>query len=311
MQENFLAHAGAEIQRQTLLDTAHAAAAALHGVYLETLTAYLAAPAKIPLPRAARAMQWLGRIDQWQAIELSDKQTYRPNTNQRLQAGLIKALAGTHVQALHKETWSGANSCRVHEHDMALQIAMLLTFGWNHLAAFMLRNWFDAGSGSAGRQPLGGIAGMIVAISGDALEIPVVPSAFKKQDALLAHMVQHWRDNETAFVQSVFLLADRHIAHCRPDTDRSLYDFDHPVEQAIPVEIVMLLRLRGFSEIPGWLRGHPAFRHPAATLWEISPPVPSQRCASFLHSASQFLPRLAHLQTAIAMQATRCNSPVH
>ena len=43
-----------EQQRQTILNTAQAQANALHGMYRDTLSAFLATPGTVPVPRAAR-----------------------------------------------------------------------------------------------------------------------------------------------------------------------------------------------------------------------------------------------------------------
>jgi hypothetical protein len=69
-----------EQQRQNILQTAQAQAEALNGIYRDTLSAFLVAPNAMPLPRAARAMFWLGRLRQWRAIDLSGDETCPPPT---------------------------------------------------------------------------------------------------------------------------------------------------------------------------------------------------------------------------------------
>ena len=82
-----------------------------------------------------------------------------------------------------------------------------------------------------------------------------------------------------------------------------LFDFDHPVEQAMPIELLMLLRLRGETAIPDVLHDHAALQHPAATLVEPQPPVVSSRCRMFIDSVSRVLPDCQTLDAAIRAQA--------
>lgn len=294
-----------ELGRQIILHTAQAEAAALHSIHRDTLTTFLATPAAVPLPRAARAMYWLGRLRQWRAIDLNGGETF-PTTNWlSLQLGVVEGLAGTHALALHKEQWSGPGRRQIYERDMALQIAMLLALDWRELAAFALQAWFATDSELAALHPITGISGMIVGIAGDALGIPVAHTTFQKSDAVLANARERWRQDENAFANILHQLAGRRLTQCRLDTEASLFDFDHPVEQAIPVELLMLMRLRGQHQIPPWLASHPAMQHPAATLADAGPPALSQRCAQFMDRVSRVLPNYDALSHAFARQADR------
>lgn len=305
MQKKPLARKSSEGQQRTLLETAHAEALALREIYRETLTSFFSSPNSVPLPRAARAMHWLGRLRQWRAIDIAGTGVGGVTNWTALQLGVVEALAGAHALALHQETWSGPKRRQTYERDMALLIAMLIAMDWKPLAAFALRNWFGTENHAAQRHPTSGIAGMILTIAGAALGIGVAPAAFQRSDALLARMVARWRDNETVFVQLMFDLADRHVMQCRLDTDKVLYDFDHPLEQAIPVEVLMLLRLRGNDEVPDWLRSHPACQHPAAMLIDAAPPVVSQRCQNFIDATATLLPQYLDLQGAFTEQSAQ------
>lgn len=293
----------AELGRQTTLHTAQAEAAALHGMYRDTLAAFVTAPAAVPLPRAARAMYWLGRLRQWRAIDLNGGEAF-PSTNWlSLQLGVVEGLAGTHALALHKEQWSAPGRRQIYERDMALQIAMLLALGWRELAAFALEAWFETDPELTAVHPIGGIAGMIVGIAGDALGISVPQTTFQKSDAVLAYARDHWRRDDGAFAAVIHQLADRRLSQCRLDTEATLFDFDHPVEQAIPVELLMLMRLREKPDIPQWLHGHPGMQHPAATLVAAGPPALSQRCTQFIERVNRLLPPYRALSRALLQQA--------
>ncbi|UBM07395.1 hypothetical protein [Cupriavidus metallidurans] len=291
-----------EQQRQTILQTARAQAEALNGMYQNTLSAFLVAPNAMPLPRAARAMFWLGRLRQWRAIDLSgDEACPVPNVTS-LQLGVIESIAGTHALALHKEKWSGPHSRQAYERDMALQVAMLLALEWRELAAFALQAWFGTNSELASLHPVSGMTGLIIGVAGQALGVGVPQVTFQKGDAVLSKIVNHWQDSDIAFAPLARELADRHVNQCRLDTDHSLFDFDHPVEQAIPVELLMLLRLRDGDKVPAWLARHGAFSHPAAVMLKATTPSQSQLCHSFITSATTLLPQYGDLSAALDRQ---------
>jgi len=295
----------AELARQTVLHTAQAEAAALNTMYRETLGTFLSTPHAVPLPRAARAIYWLGRLRQWRAIDLNGGETL-PSTNWlSLQLGVIEGLAGIHALALHKEQWSGPIRRQVYERDMALQIAMLLALDWRELAAFALESWFEADGELAGTHPISGMAGMIVNIAGEALGVPVPPTTFQKADAALAQTRERWRHDDSTFTAAVLQLAERRVRQCRHDSVAKLYDFDHPVEQAIPVELLMLMRLRGAKVIPPWLASHPVMQHPAAALVGAGAPAQSQRVTHFIERVTRLLPQYGGLSRALAQQVER------
>ena len=300
-----------EQRRKTILHTAQAQANALHGMYRETLTEFLAAPNAVPLPRAARAMFWLGRLRQWRAIELDSGTTCSSTNWLSLQLGVVESVAATHALAIHKEQWSGPVRRQTYERDMSLQIAMLLALGWNDLAAFVLRSWFGVDSDPTDMIALSGMTGMIIAVAGKALDVPVPQPAFQKSDALLGQIVDSWQADDSVFGPLAKELAERHLFQCRLDTDESLFDFDHPLEQAIPVERLMLLRQRGVTRTPDWLSQHAALAHPAAVLVQTGAPVQSQRCKGFVERASRLLPQYCGLTDAIANQAQILEAPPH
>ncbi|MNN28079.1 hypothetical protein D3C81_1416370 [compost metagenome] len=74
------------------------------------------------------------------------------------------------------------------------------------------------------------------------------------------------------------------------------------MEQAVPVELLMLLRLRGYAAIPRWLAIHPAMAHPAVSMPTPASPVPSQRCDQFVMQTARLLPEYQALCAAIAAQ---------
>ncbi len=292
-----------EQQRQTILNTAQAQADALNGMYRDTLSAFFAAPSSTPLPRAARALFWLGRLRQWRAIDLKGCEGCPPPSYLSLQLGVIESVSGTHALALHKEKWSGPNSRQAYERDMSLQVAMLLALEWRELAAFALEAWFGTGSELASVHPVSGLTGMIVGVAGQAMGVVVPQATFQKGDAVLAKIVEHWQDADDDVLSPLIReLADRHVDQCRLDTDHSLFDFDHPVEQAIPVELLMLLRLRNHHVVPEWLAGHGAFSHPAAIMPQGAVPAQSQRCQEFAASVTDLLPDFNNLSAAIDRQ---------
>lgn len=293
-----------EQQRQNILQTAQAQAEALNGIYRDTLSAFLVTPNAMPLPRAARAMFWLGRLRQWRAIDLSGDETCPSPNVTSLQLGVIESIAGTHALALHKEKWSGPHSRQAYERDMALQVAMLLALEWRELAAFALQAWFGTSSELASLHPVSGMTGLIIGVAGQALGVGVPQVTFQKGDAVLSKIVNHWQDSDIAFAPLARELADRHVNQCRLDTDHSLFDFDHPVEQAIPVELLMLLRLRDGhgDEVPAWLARHGAFSHPAAVMLKATTPSQSQRCHGFITSATTLLPQYGDLSAALDRQ---------
>ncbi|RLK33508.1 hypothetical protein [Cupriavidus plantarum] len=295
----------AELARQTVIHTAQAEAVALNAMYRDTLAAFLATPQTLPLPRAARAMYWLGRLRQWRAIDLSGGDILPATNWLSLQLGVVEALAGTHALAMHKEQWSGPCRRQVYERDMALQIAMLLALDWKELAAFALESWFEADAELTGTHQIGGMAGMIVSIAGDGLGIPVPPATFQKADAALAQARERWRMDESTFAATILQLAERRMRQCRLDSGANLFDFDHPVEQAIPVELLMLMRLRGAKTVPPWLATHPVMQHPAAALVHPGAPAQSQRCTQFMERVTRLLPQYGGLPQALLRQAER------
>ncbi|SDC84450.1 hypothetical protein SAMN05216345_104130 [Cupriavidus sp. YR651] len=299
----------AEQRHQTVLNTAQAQAAALHGMYRETLGTFLATPGAVPMPRAARAMFWLGRLRQWRAIHLDGGEICSGTHRLTLQLGVVEAVAGTHALALHREQWSGPHRRQTYERDMALQIAMLIALGWRDLATFALQAWFSADSELTPPAPIGGVAGMIVAVASQALGNSPPIMAFQRSETLLADIVEHWHSDDATFTPLSIQLAERHLAQCRLDTEQSLFDFDHPVEQAMPVELLMLLRLRDLKTIPAWLAEHTVLRHPIATLADITAPIPSQRCIRFAERVSGLLPSYTGLLHSIEAQALRLREP--
>ncbi|MWL90265.1 hypothetical protein GA566_22815 [Cupriavidus sp. SW-Y-13] len=269
-------------------------------MYRDTLGTFLDSPSCVPVPRAARALFWLGRLRQWRAIDVG---TGASEANWlSLHLGVVESVAGTHALAMHRDQWSGPNRRHTYERDMSLQIAMMLALGWNEMAAFALQAWFGVEKTVAGQSCLTGMTGMIVGVAGDALKISVPASNFQRSDALLGHILENWQSDDAQFSPLANSLAERHMLQCRLDTDQSLFDFDHPIEQAMPVELLMLLRLRGNTEMPAWLSLHAALAHPAAVLVQSSPPVQSQRCAAFIERVSRLLPQYRGLTDAMARQ---------
>ncbi|HTP39847.1 MAG TPA: hypothetical protein VMI92_09770 [Steroidobacteraceae bacterium] len=291
-----------EPAHDTIVHTAQAAASALSGVYCDTLGTFLQASTAVPLPRAARALYGLARLRQWRAIDLPPGEACTAGNWLALQRGVVEGVAANHALALHRELWAGCTRRLAHERDMALQVAMVITLGWNDLARFLLQTWFGENSGLAGGKPLTGVDGMIVRIAGEALDVPVVGAIFKRSDNLLGKVVHHWRDTSDNVAQLGRKFADRHLQQCRLDTGDRLYEFDHPVEQAMPVEILMLLRLRGCTCVPRWLREHAAFQHPAATLGPPGAPSQSERCAEFIHRSKRMLPHYAALDDVLTRE---------
>lgn len=292
-----------EQRRQTIFHTAQAQANALHGMYRDTLATFTATPSAVPVPRAARAIFWLGRLRQWRAIDQDNGDTNPTPNWLSLQLGVVESLAGTHALALHKEQWSGPTRRQTYERDMSQQIAMLLALDWKELATFCLDAWFGIDSDLAALHPMNGMTGMIVNVAGQALGVSVPQTVFHKSDALLARIVERWQADDETFMPLAFELADRHLMQCRLDTDHSLFDFDHPVEQTIPVELLMLMRLRGSTHLPEYLTKHAALSHPAAMLVKGDPPVQSQRCAAFIERVSRLLPQYRAFTDAIDRQA--------
>lgn len=288
--------------REALASTAQAAASALVGAYRDTLGTFLHTSTAVPLPRAARALYGLARARQWQAIDVPVGEHCTAGHWHALESGVVEGVAANHALALHRELWAGSARGLAHERDMALQVAMVITLGWYELARFLLRTWFGGNSGLAGGKPLTGIDGMIVRVAGEALDVPVVGAIFKRNDSLLRKVVHHWRDDSDDVVDVGLRFADRHLSQCHLDTGDKLYDFDHPVEQAMPVEILMLLRLRDCNRVPRWLRAHAAFQHPAATLRPCGTPARSERCAEFIQRSSRLLPHYGALDAALARQ---------
>jgi hypothetical protein len=294
--------------RQTIFHTAQAQAHALHGMYRDTLAAFMSTPSVVPVPRAARAMFWLGRLRQWRAIDLDNGETCPTPNWLSLQLGVLESLSGTHALALHKEQWSGPARRQTYERDMSQQIAMLLALDWRDLASFCLDSWFRIDSDLAALHTLNGMTGMIVSVAGQALGIGVPQTVFHKGDALLARIVEQWQADDETFMPLAYELADRHLMQCRLDIDHSLFDFDHPVEQTIPVELLMLMRLRGSSHLPEYLSRHAALSHPAAMLVAGGPPVQSQRCAGFVERVSRLLPQYRAFSDAIERQSRHLTS---
>lgn len=303
MRNRFNQNMGTEQRRKIILHTAQAQANALHGMYRDTLGTFLTSPNAVPVPRAARAMFWLGRLRQWRAIDLDSGAGGATTNWLSLQLGVVESVAGTHALALHKEQWSGPARRQTYERDMSLQIAMLLTLGWNDLAAFVVHSWFHTDSEGVALNPIHGMAGMIIEIAGKALGITVPHASFQKTDGLLQQIVEHWQSDEAVFLPLIGELAERHLGQCRLDTDQSLFDFDHPVEQAMPVELLMLLRLRGLDQMPESLVRHAALAHPAAVLVQSDAPVQSQRCIGFVERIGKLLPQYEDLTRAISRQA--------
>jgi len=290
------------LAHDTIVHTAQAEASALSGVYRDTLGTFLHASSAVPLPRAARALYGLARLRQWHAIDLHAGESCAAGNWQALQTGVIEGVAANHALALHRELWAGGTRRLAHERDMALQVAMVITLGWNDLARFLLQTWFGKDSGLTGGKPLTGVDGMIVRIAGEALDVPVAHAIFRRSDSLLRKVVHHWRDTSDDVARLGGKFADRHLLQCRLDTGDQLYEFDHPVEQAMPVEILMLLRLRGCACVPRWLREHAAFQHPAATLGPVGTPGQSDRCAEFIRRSKRLLPHYAAFDDALTRQ---------
>lgn len=226
-----------------------------------------------------------------------------------LRMGVLEALAGTYALALYEDVWRGPRRRQIYDRDMALLIAMLVTLGWPHLAAHALKCWFGSDVNHAGHTVTGGITGMIVSVAGKGLGVPVVPCTFQKGEELLVEMIAMWDADDSVFMPLAIQLADRHLSHCRQDSGQMRFDFDHPVEQAMPIELLMLLRLRSETSIPDVLSKHPALQHPAATLADPQPPVLSSRCRTFIDCVSRVLPACETLVAAIANQAEIFTSP--
>lgn len=288
-------------QRQTILTTAYAEASALNRMHREALTDFLRAPATVPLPSGARPLYWLGRLRQWRGIDLDQGDSATPDWS-ALRMGVLEALAGTYALALYEDVWRGPRRRQIYDRDMALLIAMLVTLGWVHLAAHVLKCRFGSDVNHAGHPVPGGITGMIVSVAGKGLNVPVVPCTFQKGEELLVEMIEVWDSDDSVFTPLAIQLANRHLSHCRQDSGQMLFDFDHPVEQAMPIELLMLLRLRGETSIPDVLSKHPALQHPAATLIEPHQPVLSTRCRTFIDCVSRVLPACETLDAAIAIQ---------
>ncbi|CAG4903766.1 hypothetical protein [Paraburkholderia saeva] len=274
-------------------------------MHRDALKDFFRAPAAIPLPSAARPLYWLGRLRQWRGIDLNvNEDTTEPDWN-ALRKGVLEALAGTYALAIYEDVWRGPRRRQIYDRDMALLIAMLVTLGWPDLAAHVLECWFGGNVDHAGRPVPGGITGMIVSVAGKGLNVPVVPCTFQKGEELLVEVIDSWNTPDSVFAPLAEQLADRHLSHCRLDSGQMLFDFDHPVEQAMPIELLMLFRLRGETSIPDVLLDHAALRHPAATLVEPQPPVLSSRCRTFLDCVSSVLPDCQTLDAAIRTQASR------
>ncbi len=293
-----------EQRRLTILRTAQAQADALQGTYRDTLTTFMSIPGAVPIPRAARALFWLGRLRQWQAIDLDhrDSRSAAPDWHS-FQLGVIESMAGTHALALHKEQWNGLNRRQAYAREMSLQVAMLLALDWRALAAFALQAWFGISRRLPAQPPLCGMTGMIVGIAGTALGIPVPQSVFCRSDSLLGRLAEHWQDDDKTFAPLAGRLIERRLARRGRKGGASHSDFDHPVEQAIPVEILMLLRLRGLNQVPGWLAKHRALSHPAAALVHANTPALSRRSIGFVERVDRLLPRYRGLIWALDSQA--------
>lgn len=303
MRKKTIRETDVEERRQIIFHTAQAQANALHGMYRDTLTDFMSTPSAIPVPRAARAMFWLGRLRQWRAIELNHIDTCAATNWLSLQLGVVESLAGTHALALHKEQWSGPTRRHTYDRDMSLQLAMLLALGWRDLATFAVRSWFGTEGDTAAPHTLNGMTGMIVVIAGQALGVDVPQAVFHKSDALLARLVAQWQADDDTFMPLAFQLANRHLMQSGRDSDTPMLDFDHPVEQSIPVELLMLLRLRGRNQLPDSIAMHPALSHPAAILAQAGSPVQSQRCTGFIERVIRVLPQYRGLVDALQRQA--------
>lgn len=287
--------------RSATLHTAQADA--LHDIYRDTLTAFLASPGAIPVPRAARAMFWLGRLRQWQAIDLSRRDPGSGPDWSSLRHGAVESIAGLHALAMHMEQWNGPSRRPPYERDMSLQVAMSLALGWRDLATFLLSMWFAPHAGASVQHPLGGMTAMIVGVAGKALGVKVPQTIFCRSDTLLRRLVDHWQADDNVFGPLAVKLAERHLSHCVRDMDLLQADFDYPVEHAMPVELLMLLRLRGQIDLPFWLDKHPALFHPASRPVPPRAPTLSRRCASFVESVGGLLPRFGGLPEALRSQA--------
>ncbi|MFP3756449.1 hypothetical protein D3C87_1094950 [compost metagenome] len=277
--------------------------ALLRNRYCKTMAEFFEAPASVSLSRAARAMYRLGRVRQWQAINATARGAPAPNVG-NLRSGVLESLAGSHAMVVHRRHWYGTHYNKTDLSDLALQVAMLLALDWRDLGTFALREWFGQHSelDNLYQPTLSGAAGMIVGVAGQALDIKVPEATFRATEAPLAAMTSQWRDNETAFVELALQLADRHLAQSHGHSPTALADFDQPVEQAVPVELLMLLRLRGYAAIPRWLAIHPAMAHPAVSMPTPASPVPSQRCDQFVMQTARLLPEYQALCAAIAAQ---------
>lgn len=299
-----------ELDSASLMKTdttpAEAEVTLLKSRYAKTLAEYFDAPATVSLSRAARAMYRLGRIRQWQAINATARGQPAPNLG-ALRSGILESLAGTHAMVIHQKHWCGTHYHKSNLTDLALQVAMLLAHDWRDLAAFVLREWFgdQPGPDSAGCPALSGVGGLIVGVAGQALGVEVAQSTFRNAESTLADMVLHWQGDETAFIELAVHLADRHVAQSHGHTSTALAEFEHPIEQAVPVELLMLLRLRGHAAVPRWLEIHPAMAHPAAALFTPAPPRLTQRCEQFSKQTSQCLPEFEPLGPAIVAQQRR------
>ncbi|CAG4905866.1 hypothetical protein [Paraburkholderia gardini] len=272
-------------------------------MHRDALKDFFRAPSAIPLPSAARPLYWLGRLRQWRGIDLNGAENTPEPDWHALRKGVLEALAGTYALAIYEDVWRGPRRRQIYDRDMALLIAMLVTLGWSDLAAHVLECWFGSDVDHAGRPVPGGITGMIVSVAGKGLNVPVVPCTFQKGEELLVDIIDLWNATESTFMPLAVQLADRHLSHCRLDSGQMRFDFDHPVEQAMPIELLMLLRLRGETAIPEALLDHAALQHPAATLVEPQAPLLSSRCRTFIDCVSRVLPDCQTLDAAIRAQA--------
>ena len=202
-----------------------------------------------PRPRAP-CSGWAGYGNG--AIDLDNGETCPTPNWLSLQLGVVESLSGTHALVLHKEQWSGPKRRQTYERDMSQQIATFLALDWRELASFRLDSWFGIDSGLAALHTLNGMTGMIVSVAGQALGIGVPQTVLHKSDALLARIVEQWQADDETFMPLAFELADRHLMQCRLDTDHSLFDFDHPVEQTIPVELLVAEQLITLGWDPWW-----------------------------------------------------------
>lgn len=131
-----------------------------------------------------------------------------------------------------------------------------------------------------------GIEGFIVNAAGIALGMETTNPQFRKDESALLWVGLAWRGNAAEF-----LLACRELLQLRTRQDQTGASFAtldrlYPVESHIPIDLLMLCRLRNEPGLPPAIQAHRALAHPAAALCTPRPPHPG-RWALFLKAESE------------------------